>query len=55
MSCSVPYVVQMLNRRVAKQRVASKSLGGVFGAAQAGAIKGAKARGRANAKRARNE
>lgn len=44
---------KMLNRRAAKQRQASKSLGGILGGAQQGALKGAKAKGRANAKRAR--
>lgn len=46
---------QMLNRRPAKKREAKKSLGGLLGAAQEGALKGSKARGRANAKRARSE
>jgi hypothetical protein len=46
---------QMLNRRAAKKRQASKTLGGILGAAQAGAVRGAKAKARAHAKRARNE
>ncbi|WIA12282.1 hypothetical protein OEZ85_012341 [Tetradesmus obliquus] len=44
---------KMLNRRRGKQVEASKGLGGVVAGAQAGALKGAKAKRAANAKRAR--
>ncbi|WIA32410.1 hypothetical protein OEZ86_003236 [Tetradesmus obliquus] len=44
---------KMLNRRRGKQAEASKGLGGVVAGAQAGALKGAKAKRAANAKRAR--
>ncbi|KAF6251701.1 hypothetical protein COO60DRAFT_1298160 [Scenedesmus sp. NREL 46B-D3] len=44
---------KMLNRRRGKQAEASKGLGGVVAGAKAGALKGAKAKRAANAKRAR--
>jgi hypothetical protein len=47
---------KMLNRRRGKQAAAAKGLGGIVGGAQAGALKGAKAKraaAAANAKRAK--
>jgi hypothetical protein len=43
----------MLNRRPAKKRAATHSLGNIVGAAQAGAAKGGKAKARAVARKAR--
>jgi hypothetical protein len=43
----------MLNRRAGKKREAAQSLSGVVGAAQKGALRGAKAKAQQQAKRAR--